>query len=810
MLKKPIKAAAIAMTAAMMMNFISPAAGLLPELPLKTSAAEKFNVPKNGDGIREMTVKHVRQMATVEWKCEEDIDFSNSTDWTGGLVYKAGVQYRGVPYVSGRMDGDSDVYEFSAAIDEKGIYRGPTTWQTMLGSDCGGGPRLGFAWSGALYNVSAGNDFQYEPLEINFNKGLAPLGEYAWDKYDATKQRPNSETIMPATGEDKMYKCYTLLQEGDVVWSYFRLGDSSFGEHIRMVVTKPTVVYNDDGTINPGKSHIRFVEQRSFITNSSAGGMSTWSYSIYTFSQLFDDGYIPLTMTAYSKKTVEKPEFSTDGVNIGGKADVYTLLSGRVRCNYNIFELKATVTDKSGKTVTEATLYPYMITADLSRMKFTTPLTKLPAGKYHYTLSAVIGYGEKTLIDTDIDFTPQEETVVYISDNGTGNGSSPENALGNAAGYENITTTSFKSSALYRAVEFLSATGGTIVVCGKVTITSGHYYGQSTLSDFTIPGVPVDGQTVKLTSVYGGVDYRKDGASVTFRRTLKMMPLLELKIDTEWDNIDLVYDYDYQVSKYNIIACGNRRTVMGEGVRTRVIYDGEEIEPSEATSGLFPTICGGYRYAVDPGNTDLTILGGSWSNVAAGPCGVDMPNFGMLEGNTKLTIGGKAVIYGDVLGGSNDTHGYVTGKIDINVTGGKIFGDIILAGNGGTYGGRSEAYLIVTGKPKMMGKVLAIGPAPVNQPAAKTVVDFSEALGKAILPTLTASDFTEYKERIAAQEEPDPDEPESDSPATTDTPGGKKDGISSDTIIIAVSAAVVIVAAAAAVAVLTGKKKKST
>mgnify|MGYP007043833450 CR=1 FL=1 len=161
MLKKPIKAAAIAMTAAMMMNFISPAAEFLPELPLKTSAAEKFNVPKNGDGIREMTVKHVRQMATVEWKCEEDIDFSNSTDWTGGLVYKAGVQYRGVPYVSGRMDGDSDVYEFSAAIDEKGIYRGPTTWQTMLGSDCGGGPRLGFAWSGALYNVSAGNDFQY-------------------------------------------------------------------------------------------------------------------------------------------------------------------------------------------------------------------------------------------------------------------------------------------------------------------------------------------------------------------------------------------------------------------------------------------------------------------------------------------------------------------------------------------------------------------------------------------------------------------------------------------------------------------------
>lgn len=808
MLKRIIRIAATAITAAVMMNFVSPSVELLPKLSLKASAAEKYDVPKNGNEIRAMTVKHVRQMATVEWMCEEDIDFSSSTDWTGELIYRAGVQYRGVPYVSGRMDGDSDVYEFSAAIDENGIYRGPTTWQTMIGSDCGGGPRLGFAWSGALYNVSAGNDFSYEPLESNFNKGLAPLGEYAWDKYDATKQKPNSETIMPATGEQQMYSCYALIEEGDVVWSYFRLGDSSFGEHIRMAVTKASVEYNSDGTINPGKSYIRFVEQRSFLSTGTAGVMSTWSYNVYTFSQLYNDGYIPLTMTAYSKNKVEQPEFSTDGVNIGGKVDAYSLLSGRINCNYNIFEMKATVTDENGKTVTEATLYPYIVTADLSRMKFTTPLTELPSGKYHYELKAVIGYGEKTLIDTDIDFTPCEEMVVYISDNGTGNGSSPENALGNAAGYENMTTTSFKSSALYRAVELLSGTGGTIVVCGKVTILSGHYYGQSTLSDFTIPGVPVDGQTVKLTSVYGGVDYREQGAAIVFKRTHKMVPLLELKIDTEWDNIDLVFDYEYQVTKYNIIACGNRKTVIGEGVRTRVIYDGDEVEASEATSGLFPTICGGYRYSVDPGNTDLTVLGGSWNNVAAGPCGVDMPNFGMLDGNTRLTVGGKAVIYGDVLGGSNDAYGYVTGRIDIDIVGGKIFGDIILCGNGGTCGGKSEAYLTVTGKPKMMGKVLVIGDNPVNEPSAKTVIDFSEALGKAILPTLTASDFTAVKERIAPQEEPDPEDSGSEMQSQATSVGSVNRDGAADTAVIAVSAAVVIISAAIAAAILT--KKKST
>ncbi len=780
-------------------------------LTASAEGAESFDVPKNGEEIRKLTVQHVREMTRIKWTCSEDIDFSKSTDWTGNLIYKAGVTYQGVPYISGRMDGDSDVYEFSKALDENSVYVGPKTWQTMIGSDCGGGPRLGFAWSGALYERNPGNDFSFEPLQSSFDNGLKPLGDYEWREYDEKKTSTTYDTIMTATGEQRMYECYALMQGGDVVWTLLRVNDLSFGEHIRFAIADARIVRNADGTINGRKSTVRFTEQTSGIRMVTSGVYSTWNTADYTFYQLFQDGYIPMTMEAYSKTSVEYPEFSMSGVNISGNVGVYDLLSGRINCNYNIFELNAVITDENGNKVTEGKLYPYMISADLSRMSFTTPISELKSGKYHYTLKATIGYGEKTLIDTDIEFAGVDEMVVYISDEGTGNGSSPENALGNAAGYEIVSGTAFKNSALYRAVEFLSETGGTIVVCGKVSITTGHYYGTSSLSDFTIPGVPVEDTTIKLTSVYGGVDYREKGASITVERTVKMIPHIELKINTVWDDIDLVFNNGYGVSNQTIIACGNKKTVIGEGVNVRVINDGFELESGGLGYNSFPIICGGYRYAVDPGDTNLTILGGTWRAVVAGPCGVDSPYHGILEGSTNLTIGGKALILGDVYGGSFDTLGSVSGDINININGGTVKGDIILAGNGGVTGEKSKATLTVTKTPQLLGEVKLIGPRAGHNAPAGAILDFTNAWSKSVLPTYDEKDFTLIYPQVinlAQETEEETTAPAPDtSESVTDTSGAGDNSDNAALIVILCGGAAVVIIIVVA-AVLVSKKQK--
>ena len=78
------------------------------------------------------------------------------------------------------------------------------------------------------------------------------------------------------------------------------------------------------------------------------------------------------------------------------------------------------------------------------------------------------------------------EDVVYLKNGGNGNGSSPENALGDMAD-------------AFIALPY----GGTIVVCGDYTLAKSVNYDAS-LPGFTSPAA--DG-TVTVTSSYGGTDY---------------------------------------------------------------------------------------------------------------------------------------------------------------------------------------------------------------------------------------------------------------------------------------------------------------
>ena len=72
-------------------------------------ASERFDVPKNGAEIRDISTDHIRKMSLIKWQTSTKIDFTESTDWTGALLYEPGVQYVGTPYVSNRLDGDSDL-----------------------------------------------------------------------------------------------------------------------------------------------------------------------------------------------------------------------------------------------------------------------------------------------------------------------------------------------------------------------------------------------------------------------------------------------------------------------------------------------------------------------------------------------------------------------------------------------------------------------------------------------------------------------------------------------------------------------------
>ncbi|MBR6426891.1 MAG: hypothetical protein IKS28_03595 [Clostridia bacterium] len=761
-------------------------------------------MPKNGAEIRDISTDHIRKMSLIKWQTSTKIDFTESTDWTGALLYEPGVQYVGTPYVSNRLDGDSDLYEFSDALTD-GYYTGPKTWQTMFGSDCGGAIRLTYAYSGALINCSPGTEFSFDPTYANLEKqGLTTVGGYDCSRYPDDRSATTYDSIMALNGRDKMYECYAAVRNGDCLWSYW-----GTGEHIRYCFQDAKVVYEDGKTIDGSQSYIRILEQTSSVFRKNSGTQSTWRQINFSFEELFNDGYIPLTMLQFDATHIEYPDFSLDGVAISGKVNANALLSGIVNCNYNIFKLCAEITDQSGKTVSTGIAYPYVINADLSRLNYSVKPTEIPAGKYHYRLTAEIGYGTKVLVDEDIDYSGSEEIVVFIADDGNGNGSSPDNPLGNAEGYGNISQTSYKKSALSRAVEMVKHCGGTIVVCGKVTILSGHYFTDVSLTDFTIPAVPsTDDVTVKITSVYGGADYRKNGACITFRKTVGINPLLEIRINTEWDNIDLVSDIEYGADRTMIISCCNKKTVFGRGFNYRIISDGFELDPKTSWS-LLPSLAGGYRYAVEPGNTDVTVLGGNWKDIAAGPYGAESVHHGILRGNTKLSVGGDAVIYGDILGCSHDKTGKVSGDALIIISGGTVRGDIILSGNGGFDDNDSSASLNASGRPVLLGTVRVIGDGAKNKLPAKTILNFTDAWSTAVLPDYTASDFTEVREQVIDLSR-ETEETDKDSVHSETEHGGRIRGIDGNIITVVIIAAALIIAVIVVTVIIKTDKKTKT
>ena len=754
---------------------------LLPAPQAQAAASSRMDLPRSEDEMRQMAVDYAVQLSQVEWICQQDIDFTKACSWSPELFYHAGTVYRGLPYASDRNSGNANLDEFLASRDGQGNYVGSMAWNEIPASDCGGQVRLAYAWAGALCGLEL-EELVFDPGEESASFGLIPLGDYDTRGYNRSSS--TYKTVNQPNGEERIYNCYTQLKKGDCVFVLYDGG----GEHIMLVTGDPIVSRDGNGKIIPTQSIVPVLELTSGIHDKGAY-KSNWNDQSYSFASLFQIGFIPMTMESFAKGTVAQPTFENVGINISGDVGFYDLMSGRVVSNYNIFTLTATVTDASGKVVSQGISYPNSLRADLSELSYGADLVSLPAGNYHITVKAKIGFGEQTVVDTDIRYAGcGQAPVVYISDNGTGNGSSPDAALGNASGYDRAFMTSYKDGAFHRALEMLGKTGGTIVICGDVTLTSGRaltrYTG--TISPHASPLMYSD-QTVRLTSNFGGVDYRQtNGAELIMQRSGKQAVNLELNIGTVWSELDFRLDYDYAmmptISTSTIcayIACGGHKSVVEESVTVSLSQSGKALDPAKNTK-YFPKLYGGTFNGQSVGSTDLTVLGGSWSTVVGGSYE------GHLVGGASLTVGGNTVIYDGIYGGGSDNDGELMGDVKLNITGGTVSGKIVIGGSGQFLTEGYSITLTVTGKPDL-SKVRIIN-AGGNEKAASVVLDLGGFRN-------AGANFTAYfNESEYTQIIPAPD-PEVAGPDMTLT------------IILICAGAVVVIGGAVAVILVLKKKK---
>ena len=241
-------------------------------------------------------------------------------------------------------------------------------------------------------------EFFENPNETrNRTKGfIVPVGTFDFSHYDY--YLPFSECIFPYNDIDTMCGSYAELKACDLLGSRFYSG-GKVEQHMRMIVEDAFVVRDGSGRIDPEASYIVFSEQTSTPTIVD-GKNTTWNLNVkQTFKTLYGDGYVPMTNTCLASGEIAQPVMTIAGENKAEEMTSASSFSGEAACNYNFFAAELTVTDESGNTVIHSKTYPYALKFDVSEMPVEKVPADLPAGKYHYTLTATIGFGTKTLID---------------------------------------------------------------------------------------------------------------------------------------------------------------------------------------------------------------------------------------------------------------------------------------------------------------------------------------------------------------------------------------------------------------------------
>ena len=255
---------------------------------------------------------------------------------------------------------------------------------------------------------------------------------------------------------------------------------------------------------------------------------------------------------------------------------------------------------------------------------------------------------------------PTSDTVIFIMDvpeggelPGDGSGSDANNPL-HPEDHESFDPDAeyprmYFQTPLFQATEALAKTGGTIVICGPTFLGIDQSYGSGATTRDVYFAQNKD-KTIKLTSVYNGVDYREtNGAKIIIDNPAEIGTYGQ----TIWENIDIE-----TVATNRVISFNGWATLIGEGVNC---YPKDEL--FEGIAPNYISLSGGHRYSGKADmTTNLVVQSGSYNIVAGGIWGVNNTRKFDEDGNltqtnnmdgasvSNLTLEGTTTVWGQVIG----------------------------------------------------------------------------------------------------------------------------------------------------------------
>ena len=353
--------------------------------------------------VRDISIDHMRKMATVEWTPDKDMEYRCSC---GGALHNqtftAGTTYKGLPY---SHKGGS--YErFLACFREDGTLQPwvkPTGWDGLdlyMGCDCSA------AVYGAWSRVSPDITFRFTGTMIPAAKeGTIGVGPYDCSMDDFTNG------IVEANTPEAIYESYARLSKGDAVVTILKTGG-----HTRLCSRNSVVYRNTNGVIDKGQSYVITIEQGDGLYPKHKDNHSSWLVDWkYSFLELRSARYIPISTPVLQSGISPQPQVTFE------KADG-RLHSGKVSANYRIISVTEQVF-REDRCLWEYTLFtavhPWAEDYTDVRMRDTVKEVDLaqfkpyfnkrlePGQTYRYAVSVLLSTGQVVPVTTDT-FTWEE------------------------------------------------------------------------------------------------------------------------------------------------------------------------------------------------------------------------------------------------------------------------------------------------------------------------------------------------------------------------------------------------------------------
>jgi len=311
------------------------------------------------------------------------MDYTKEKSYTKTLIYRPGVTYFGLPYVSHH----NGVEAFSKYLDANKVYTGPTTYDRCLGVTCA--PAIKVAYRTVSPTVSFGGTPNILP---HARKGTVAVGDYQWDM-DTPANATLTKDIIVKSSSNAVLEAYAQLQPADTIASRFYVGSSIDG-HARLVSSKPVIVRTGDRKIDPRRSYLHVIEQCGSF-DKEAAHKTTWRLNKkYTFADLIGKDYVPLTLEEFKTGKFAPAQVEVTGLKKTVNITSNNELDGSITSNFLINEVDAMIYRADGRVAAQIKYFPESTRCPLAGTPFDNDVTRLPAGTYRFVLTIRIGYGD--------------------------------------------------------------------------------------------------------------------------------------------------------------------------------------------------------------------------------------------------------------------------------------------------------------------------------------------------------------------------------------------------------------------------------